>query len=129
MFYIIIMDSVIYSEPFKIEGNKEHQYRVTISDNNLSIDYVICDEESENVELILNYEKNLYQNSVTEAKEMISNNIDFRNNKKLLVINDIELEENIEQKQDKIESIDNEEVNILQVINELYEYLINNYFE
>ena len=86
----------------------------------MSIDYVICDEESENVELILNYEKNLYQNSVTEAKEMISNNIDFRNNKKLVVINDKELEENIEKKQDKIESIDNEEVKILQVINKLY---------
>ena len=120
------MDSVIYSEPFKIIDNKEHQFRVTISENNFFIDYVICNEESEDIELIINYEKNLYESSIIEAKELINNNIDFRNKKNIKESNELLLKEISSNEEDIVKQ---EEIKTLQVINELYDYLINNYFD
>ena len=41
------MNSVIFSESFLTEGNFDHQFRITIQDDKLTMDYVKIDENDD----------------------------------------------------------------------------------
>ena len=105
------MNSVIYSEPFKIENNFEHQYRITLVDDNVEIDHVKCTDMDDdlNEDFGIQLIKNLVNINLIEMTELVKNNIDFRDNKVI---------DNKNKTQ--------EEQMCLDTITELYQYLKDN---
>jgi len=103
------MDSIIYSDPFKIEQNFDHQYRITISDLHLELDHIKCNEEASIDECVI-LVKNIVKLPIKEAKLKIENSIDIRNGEKM---------DNCKTDSDKL---------AYECLKELYDYLTNNIF-
>lgn len=104
------MNSVIYSEPFKTEDNFEHQFRFTLVDDKVEIDHIKCNEDDiDDMDIILI--KNILNDDLINIKKLIDDNIDFRDNQ---IIN--------------FDNKSQEEINCLNSIKELYEYLRENIF-
>tara|TARA_B100001093_G_C26462498_1_gene857057 strand:- start:309 stop:653 length:345 start_codon:yes stop_codon:yes gene_type:complete len=113
------MNTVIYSNPFLI-NEYDHQYRVTICEDTFTFDYVKCNEEVDDLDMCVILEKTYLETSTDEVKKMIDNKIDFRTQEKI---------------SDTLESKENENVedqnlhnSCIFTINELYSYLVENYF-
>lgn len=112
------MNSVIYSNPFLI-NDYEHQYRVTISNDVFTFDYVKCNEDNDDLDMCVLLEKTYLEIPIEEAKKMIEDKIDFRNMEKIKEnANDTDLSS--EEK-----SLEN---SCIITINELYTYLVDNFF-
>jgi hypothetical protein len=104
------MDSIIYSDPFDFEKEFDHQYRITINDNNLELDHIKCNEDTEIEECVI-LVNNIVKLPIEEVKKKIKDDIDIRNGKKMT--------DNYKNKIDKQSNI---------CMKELYEYLTNNIF-
>lgn len=104
------MNTVIYSDSFFKEKKYDHQFRITIIDDNLTLDYVkiLDDEENEHEILIETYPSI----ELLDFKEKIKNNIDIRNNKNIGFN----------------ETNDSLEIEKINTIKELYSYFQDNYF-
>ena len=119
------MNSVIFSESFLTEGNFDHQFRITIQDDKLTMDYVKIDE-NDDLEYTFTKEIESYGTlDLSVAKKKIIDNIDLRTDK---LIQAIKVPENFEElSEDNKIKLNNENYKIETII-ELYTYLKNYYF-
>ena len=62
------MDSIIYSDPFDFEKDFDHQFRITITDNNLELDHIKCNEEAEIEDCVI-LVKNIVKLPIEEVKK------------------------------------------------------------
>lgn len=119
-------DNVIYSYPFYSKDNIDYEYRVTITDEELLLEQVKCDDNQLDFNDCVEVFAEIYRGELVPTFELIQKNIDLRDQTKILQegIIDYNFEEtDKEQLAFKIEN------NKISALYELYKEIVDSVYE
>ena len=77
-------DNVIYSYPFYSKDNIDYEYRVTITDEELLLEQVKCDDNQLDFNECVEVFAEIYRGELVPTFELIQKNIDLRDQTKIL---------------------------------------------
>jgi len=77
-------DNVIYSYPFYSKDGIDYEYRITISEDELVLEQVKCDDNKVDFDESIQVFSEIFRGSLNEAFELITKNIDLRDKKTIL---------------------------------------------
>lgn len=121
-------DNVIYSYPFYSKDGIDYEYRVTISDDELLLEQVKCDDSKPDFEESIQVFSEIYRGTLTEAFDLITKYIDLRDKK--LVLQEGIIDYNFENHNGEVEILKRKiENNKISVLFELYKEIIDSVYE
>ena len=121
-------DNIIYSYPFYSKDGIDYEYRVTISDDELLLEQVKCDDSKPDFEDSIQVFAEIYRGTLNEAFEYITKFIDLRD-KKLLLQEGI-IDYNFDNHNGEVEILKKKiENNKVSVLFELYKEIIDSVYE
>lgn len=113
--------NIIYSYPYYSDEKYEHEFRISIKDNNIILDELICDDNTDNFDECIIDTKHILTKPINEIIELINDNKDIRNGNDLIAKDYIDLNVNDDNKEIIIEE---NKKNVLQdLYNEILEYI------
>ena len=121
-------DNVIYSYPFFSKNDIDYEYRVTISDEELLLEQVKCDDNQLDFEACVEVFAEIYRGELTPSFELITKNIDLRDKKTVLQegIIDYNFDDCNQDKEKLKQKIENNKVSVLF---ELYKEIVESVYE
>jgi hypothetical protein len=121
-------DNVIYSYPFYSKDGIDYEYRVTISDEELLLEQVKCDDSKPDFEESIQVFAEIYRGPLNETFEFITKFVDLRDKK--LVLQEGIIDYNFENLNGNVEILKNKiENNKVSVLFELYKEIIDSVYE
>ena len=121
-------DNVIYSYPFYSKDGIDYEYRVTISDDELLLEQVKCDDSKPDFEESIQVFAEIYRGTLNEAFQFITKFVDLRDKK--LVLQEGIIDYNFENLNGNVEILKNKiENNKVSVLFELYKEIIDSVYE
>ena len=121
-------DNVIYSYPFFSKNDIDYEYRVTISDEELLLEQVKCDDKHLDFDECVEVFAEIYRGELTPSFELITKNIDLRDKKTVLQegIIDYNFDDCNQDKEKLKQKIENNKVSVLF---ELYKEIVESVYE
>lgn len=121
-------DNVIYSYPFFSKNDIDYEYRVTISDEELLLEQVKCDDKHLDFDECVEVFAEIYRGELTPSFELITKNIDLRDKKTVLQegIIDYNYDDCNQDKEKLKQKIENNKVSVLF---ELYKEIVESVYE
>ena len=120
-------DNVIYSYPFYSKNDIDYEYRVTISEEELLVEQVKCDDSKTDFNDSVEVFSEVFRGTLDEGFDLITKNIDIRDRKSILQEGIIDYDfqncASVEKLKEKIE------LNKISVLFELYKEIIDSVFE
>ena len=113
--------NIIYSYPYYSDNKYEYEFRATIKDDNIILDELISDDNTDNFDECIVSSKEVCNKSISEVIKMIRNNKDIRNGNDLISNSYIDLNINDENKDKLIE--ENKNSVLPDMYKELMEYI------
>ena len=121
-------DNVIYSYPFYSKDGLDYEYRVTISDDELLLEQVKCDDSKPDFEESIQVFAEIYRGQLNEAFEFITKFVDLRDKK--LILQEGIIDYNFDNHNGEVEILKNKiENNKISVLYELYKEIIDSVYE
>lgn len=121
-------DNIIYSYPFYSKDGIDYEYRVIISDDELLLEQVKCNDSKMDFDDSIQVFAEIYKGPLNEAFNFITNNIDLRDRKSSLQEGIIDY--NFENINGDVEILKKKiENNKLSVIFELYKEILDSVYE
>ena len=118
-------DNIIYSYPFYSNNGIDYEYRVTISDDELLLEQVKCDDNNIDFNNCVEVFSEIYRDTLSIAFDFINKNIDLRDLKTTLKEGIIDYNfDNCSDKEILKSKIENNKISVLY---ELYKELIDSY--
>jgi hypothetical protein len=121
-------DNVIYSYPFFSKDDIDYEYRVTISDEELLLEQVKCDDNQVDFEECVEVFAEIYRGELVSSFELITKNIDLRDKRTVLQegIIDYNFDDCNQDKEKLKKKIENNKVSVLF---ELYKEIVESVYE
>ena len=121
-------DNVIYSYPFFSKDEVDYEYRVTISDEELLLEQVKCDDNQLDFDECVEVFAEIYRGELASSFELITKNIDLRDKKTVLQegIIDYNFDDCNQDKEKLKQKIENNKVSVLF---ELYKEIVESVYE
>ena len=113
--------NIIYSYPYYSDEKYEYEFRISIKDDNIILDELMCDDNTDNFDECIVDTKHLITKPINEIIELIKNNKDIRNGKDLIAKDYIELDINDTNKEVLLE--ENKKNVLKDLYNEILEYI------
>ena len=121
-------ENIIYSYPFYSKDGIDYEYRVTISDEELLLEQVKCDDSNPDFEESIQVFAEIFRGTLTEAFELIIKNIDLRD--KQLILQEGIIDYNFDNHNGDVELLKKKiENNKVSVLFELYKEIIDSVYE
>jgi len=121
-------DNVIYSYPFYSKDGVDYEYRITISEEELILEQVKCDDNKVDFDESIQVFSEIFRGSLNEAFELITKNIDLRDKKTVLQEGIIDY--NFDNYKGDVETLKKKiEGNKISVLFELYKEIIDSVYE
>ena len=121
-------DNVIYSYPFYSKDGLDYEYRVTISDDELLLEQVKCDDSKPDFEESIQVFAEIYRGQLNEAFEFITKFVDLRDKK--LILQEGIIDYNFDNHNGEVEILKKKiENNKISVLYELYKEIIDSVYE
>ena len=76
--------NIIYSYPYYSDEKYEYEFRISIKYDNIILDELICDDNTENFDECIVDTKHIITKPINEIIELIKNNKDIRNGKDII---------------------------------------------
>ena len=119
-------DNVIYSYPFFSKDNIDYEYRVTITDEELLLEQVKCDDSQLDFNDCVEVFAEIYRGDLVPTFELIQKNIDLRDQSKILQEGIIDYNFDEKNKEKLIAKIENNKISALF---ELYKEIVDSVYE
>ena len=119
-------DNVIYSYPFYSKDNIDYEYRVTITDEELLLEQVKCDDSQLDFNDCVEVFAEIYRGELVPTFELIQKNIDLRDQTKILQEGIIDYNFEETNKDKLISKIENNKISALY---ELYKEIVDSVYE
>jgi|TARA_B110001469_G_C9597679_1_gene296852 hypothetical protein len=121
-------DNVIYSYPFFSKNDIDYEYRVTISDEELLLEQVKCDDNQIDFDECVEVFAEIYRGELGPSFELITKNIDLRDKKSVLQegIIDYNFDDCNRDKEKLKQKIENNKISVLF---ELYKEIVESVYE
>jgi hypothetical protein len=113
--------NIIYSYPYYSDDKYEYEFRATIKDDNIILDELISDDNTDNFDECIVSSKEICNRSITETINMIKHNKDIRNGNNLITNEYVDLNINNENKDELLE--ENKKSVLPEMYKELMEYI------
>jgi hypothetical protein len=121
-------DNVIYSYPFYSKDGIDYEYRITISEEDLILEQVKCDDNKVDFDESTQVFSEIFRGTLNEAFELITKNIDLRDKKTILQEGIIDY--NFDNYKGDVDTLKRKiEGNKISVLFELYKEIIDSVYE
>ena len=120
-------DNVIYSYPFFTKDEVDYEYRVTITDEELLLEQVKCDDNQADFNECVEVFAEIYRGELIPTFELIQKNIDLRD--KTTVLQEGIIDYNFEDSSDKEILKKKIENNKQSVLFELYKEIVDSVYQ
>ena len=115
--------NIIYSYPYYSDEKYEYEFRITIKDDNIILDELSCDDNTDNFDECIVDTKHLITKPINEIIELIKNNKDIRNGKDLIAKDYIDLDIDMNDINKEVLLEENKKNVLKDLYNEILEYI------
>ena len=115
--------NIIYSYPYYSDEKYEYEFRISIKYDNIILDELICDDNTENFDECIVDTKHIITKPINEIIELIKNNKDIRNGKDIISKDYIDLDIDINDTNKEVLLEENKKNVLKELYNEILEYI------
>ena len=115
--------NIIYSYPYYSDEKYEYEFRISIKYDNIILDELICDDNTENFDECIVDTKHIITKPINEIIELIKNNKDIRNGKDIISKDYIDLDIDINDTTKEVLLEENKKNVLKELYNEILEYI------